>query len=189
MIGYLRGRIRAKTAEDLLLDVSGVGYEITCATPTLNQLIEGSEAELWIYTQVREDVLQLYGFLVPMEKAMFQSLMKVSGIGPKMAISILSQISASQLAGLIMRSDLEALAKVPKVGAKRAEQMVLALKDKLDFGGDLKAPPVMGYNQDLVSALVHLGYRSADALRVAKNLPPDIELGEGVRKCLAALHV
>lgn len=186
MIGYLRGSVRLVDEGEVILEVSGVGYQLHCSTKNRDQLVEGQEAELWVYTHVREDLLHLYGFLELVEKEMFLALLKVNGVGPKMALGILSGVDVNQLAVMIEAGDLKGLSCLPKVGKKKAEQIVLALKDKMTKGRTL-TPVHVKENDEIVSALVHLGYRLGDASRVVKEMPRDIDLQEGVRRGLALL--
>lgn len=199
MIGYLRGKIIERGEEALVLDVGGVGYELQCSLNTMTALMENDEAELHVQLHMREDALQLFGFATRLEKRMFNSLLKVNGVGPKMAIKVLSGARLDELARMIEAGDVKALSNLPKVGKKTAEQMILALKGKLtmdvSLGATVRAPQksgaqvlrFSGVRGDVLSALVNLGFRSQDVEAVVERLREDIALEEGVREGLRAL--
>jgi Holliday junction DNA helicase RuvA len=164
VIAHLRGKLLAKRPNQVIVDCGGVGYDLTISVPTFSELgAEGGEVSLYVHTHVREDALALYGFLHPQEKQLFERLLTVSGIGPKLAITVLS-MAALEVVGAIRGNDVARLTKIPGVGKKTAERMILELKDKLDqFGA---APEVASTNQveeDVISALVNLGYQRASA--------------------------
>jgi Holliday junction DNA helicase RuvA len=164
VIAHLRGKILTKRPNQVIVDCGGVGYDLTISVPTFSELgSEGAEVSLYVHTHVREDALALYGFLHPQEKQLFERLLTVSGIGPKLAITVLS-MAALEVVGAIRGNDVARLTKIPGVGKKTAERMILELKDKLDqFGA---SPPVTSPNQveeDVISALVNLGYQRAAA--------------------------
>lgn len=195
MIGFLRGRIVERGEEGVILDVGGVGYELNCSTNTLDQIFDQDEIELWVQTFVREDAITLFGFATKIEKSMFLSLVKVNGVGPKMAIKILSAATLDQLSGMIESGDVKALSNLPKVGKKTAEQLVLSLKGKLvisDEGVPSKkraagSSAPIGPRSELVSALVNLGFRLQDVEKVVEGMPYDIDLQSGIRQGLQAL--
>jgi Holliday junction DNA helicase RuvA len=164
MIAHLRGLVLAKSSNRAILECAGVGYEVAISVATYAALPpEGREARLHIYTRVAEDALALYGFAEPQEKTLFEKLLTISGIGPKLAITVLSGIDAARLVDAIRAGDHAALVKIPGIGKKTAERVVLELKDKLD---DLAAtpspsthPPATGpIAEDALSALINLGY-------------------------------
>jgi Holliday junction DNA helicase RuvA len=169
VIGHLRGRLLRKETQHVLVDVSGVGYKVAIPLSTFYRLGEpGSEIALEIHTQVREDVLALFGFLTAHEQSLFEKLIAVSGVGPKLAIGILSGIEAGDLVQALRTSDVARLTRIPGVGKKTAERLVLELKDKVQgFATDAEAaaavPPEP--HEDLLSALVHLGYSRPEAER------------------------
>jgi Holliday junction DNA helicase RuvA len=189
VIGSVRGTVVEVTAESALIEVGGVGYEITASLGTLAELStkRGQTVFLLTYTHVREDILQLFGFSERAEKNLFTSLLKVNGIGPKMAINILSGERVERILRMIDEGDVKALSKFPKVGKKTAEQMVLTLKGKLVMEESAAAPAKGGTNRELTSALVNLGFRLNDVEKVVSELPKDLELQEGIRRGLAAL--
>jgi holliday junction DNA helicase RuvA len=177
MIAHLRGKLLAKRPNQVILETGGVGYEVNISVPTFSGLpAVGSEVALHTYTQVREDVLALYGFLQPSEKQLFEKLIMVSGIGPKLAITILSGMAADEMAAAIRGNDLARLTRIPGVGKKTAERMVLELRDKLPVSASAAAsakPTLNELENDVVSALENLGYQRAAAERAlqaaAKN--------------------
>lgn len=168
MIAHLRGRLVAKRPGQAIVETGGVGYDVTISVPTFSELpAAGSEVALHIHTHVREDALALFGFLRADEKLLFERLISVSGIGPKLAITILSGMPAAAMIGAIRGNDLARLTKIPGIGRKTAERLVLELKDKLDaFGpapaGRSAATPL---EEDVVSALTNLGYQRPAAER------------------------
>lgn len=186
MIGFLRGEIQLVESDTLVLVAGGVGYEVCCTPATLAVAQPGHGLELHIHTQVREDAISLYGFLKPVEKQMFNSLIKVNGIGPKSAIQILGAASIEKLLELINSGDAKGLSNLPKIGKKTAEQIILTLKGKLVTAEDAK-PVASKTRQEIVSALVHLGFRLNDVERVVEQLPNHADLETGVREGLAAL--
>jgi Holliday junction DNA helicase RuvA len=163
MIAHLRGNLLAKHPNQVVIETGGVGYEVTISVPTFSELpANGSEVALHIHTHVREDVIALYGFLRPAEKQLFEKLMTVSGIGAKLAITILSGMPADDMTGAIRANDLTRLTKIPGIGKKTAERMVLELRDKLPPVTGISATPVTPVNateEDVLSALVNLGYQ------------------------------
>ena len=171
MIAHLRGRILEKHPTHLILEAAGVGYEVAISVPSFSGLpSQGSEISLHVYTHVREDVLALYGFLRREEKQLFERLIGVSGIGPKLAMTVLSGIAAEALVNALRSNDLIALTRIPGVGKKTAERMVLELRDKLESFGVKPAPaPVGRMEDDVVSALVNLGYQRSPAEQAVKR--------------------
>ena len=165
MIAFLRGRILDKQPNMLIVDVQGVGYLVHVPLSTFYEAGErGTEAALHIHTHVREDALQLYGFLSVLEQQLFERLINISGIGPKLAIAVLSGIDPHDLIAAVQRGDLAKLTRIPGVGRKTAERIVLELKDRLAQiavpPGGAPAPASTGerLRDDLLSALQNLGY-------------------------------
>src|SRR6516164_4947681 len=133
MIAHLRGRLIAKHPNQAIVEAGGVGYDVTITVPTFSDLpAQGSEVALHIHTHVREDALALFGFLRREEKQLFEKLSTVSGIGPKLAITILSGMAAADMVGAIRSNDFSRLTRIPGIGKKTAERMVLELRDKLE---------------------------------------------------------
>jgi len=155
----------------LILEAAGVGYQVTISVPSFSGLpSEGAEVSLYIHTHVREDTLALYGFLRREEKQLFERLIGVSGIGPKLAITVLSGIAADALVTALRGNDITALTRIPGVGKKTAERMMLELRDKLEGLAAAPAPaPAMRVEEDVVSALVNLGYQRTPAEHAAKR--------------------
>ena len=160
MIAHLRGKLAQKDPARVIVDVNGVGYEVFIPLTTFSSLPNaGSEVSIDVHTHVREDVIALYGFSTRRERSIFEKLMTISGIGPKLAMTILSGGSVEDLVGAIKRGDLARLTAIPGVGKKTAERIVLELKDRLqDFA---EAQPKSGIESDVLSALENLGYNRA----------------------------
>lgn len=164
MIAFLRGRILEKHPNRIVVDVGGVGYDVQVPLSTFYVAgDEGAEIQLRVHTHVREDMLALYGFAASLELAMFERLIGVSGIGPKVALAVLSGIEARDLAGAIQRNDLARLTSIPGVGKKTAERICVELRDRLPkaveaAAGGAPPSPADTLRDDLVSALVNLGY-------------------------------
>ena len=167
MIGRLRGRVLEKRPNQVILDVQGVGYDVNIPVSTYYLLPDPpAEAQLHIYTHVREDTLALYGFLTLGEKKMFEKLLSVSGIGPKLAITILSGLDVQELAPAIRQNDLLKLTHIPGVGRKTAERIVLELRDRVAEAEAERAALPSGLSpvqEDVLSALLNLGYQRAAA--------------------------
>ena len=167
MIAHLRGRLLAKHPNQAIIEASGVGYDVTITVPTFTELTgTGTEVSLHIHTHVREDQIALYGFLRPAEKALFEKLISVSGIGPKLAITILSGMAANEMIGAIRGNDVARLTRIPGIGKKTAERMVLELRDKMPEQIAGEVAPVAaftGVEEDVLSALTNLGYQRTAA--------------------------
>lgn len=162
MIAHLRGKLAQKDPARVIVDVNGVGYEVFVPLTTFTALPEaGSEVSIDVHTHVREDLIALYGFSTRRERTIFEKLMTISGIGPKLAVTILSGGSVEDLVTAIKRSDLARLTAIPGVGKKTAERIVLELRDKLqDFA---EGPARSSVEVDVLSALENLGYNRAVA--------------------------
>ncbi len=187
MIGYLQGRPLRMGLDNLILLVQGVGYELSCSVQTLTDLDGKAFIEVWVYTHVREDALQLFGFSTELEKALFLSLLKVNGIGPKSALNIISGAPTKQIVQWIDDANVGALTKLPKVGKKSAEQIVLTLQGKLVRGGEAGSAQRFGARSQIVSALVNLGFRIGDVEKVVDRMPAETDLEGGLRQGLTAL--
>ena len=165
MIAFLRGRVLEKQPSRVVVDVGGVGYDVAVPLSTFYSAGEaGSEIALRIHTHVREDQLALFGFATPLELAVFERLIAVSGIGPRLALGVLSGMEARELAGAIQRGDVVRLTRIPGVGRKTAERMVLELKERLPkalegAGATAAASAADAMRDDLMSALLNLGYQ------------------------------
>ena len=197
MIAFLTGRLAFKAPTHLPLDVQGVGYEVHIPLSTYYALPNLDEVTaLNIHTHLREDAIQLFGFLSQSEKESFLLLTSVSGIGPKLALSVLSSLSVTDLVHAIQSEDIEKLATVPGIGKKSAGRIALELKDKVDKVHGVRpqaaaAPELDGPYEDALSALVNLGYRAQDAKealkRVTKAATGAVALKELIRKGLKEL--
>jgi Holliday junction DNA helicase RuvA len=165
MIAHLRGKLLAKHPNQAIVETAGVGYDVTITVSTFSDLPSvGADVALHIHTHVREDIIALYGFLRPAEKVLFEKLITVSGIGPKLAVTILSGMAADEMAGAIRSNDVARLTRIPGIGKKTAERMVLELRDKLPPASAPSAPevPVISpTEEDVLSALLNLGYQRA----------------------------
>jgi len=173
MIAHLRGKLIAKTPSHAIVEAGGVGYELAISIPTYSAL-PGLEQEvaLYVYTHVREDALALFGFLQREEKQLFEKLIGVSGIGPKLAVTILSGMSAEAVVAAIRGNDVAALTRIPGIGKKTGERMVLELRDKLDqFAARPAALAATAIEEDVISALVNLGYPRSQAERALSRIP------------------
>jgi holliday junction DNA helicase RuvA len=173
VIAQIHGRLLRKEPQEAVVDVGGVGYRIAIPLSTFYRIGEpGAEVTLLTHTHVREDALALFGFLTSVEQALFELLIDVSGVGPRLAVSILSGIEAPELAAALRASDIARLTRIPGVGRKTAERLVVELKDKLqDLPAPEAAPPEAPRpaSDDLVSALVHLGYSRPEAERAVER--------------------
>ena len=192
MIAHLRGTLLATSPGHAIVDCHGVGYDVTVSMNTFAQLpATGSEVSLFIYTHVREDQIALFGFHLAEEKALFEKLLSVSGIGPKLAVNILGGMSTPDLVAALRGADAARLTRMPGVGKKTAERMVLELKDKLvEFGVAPAAPRLRNrLEDDVLSALINLGYQPAAANQALEKLAPtDVSSFEQLfRKALAQL--
>jgi len=168
VIGRLVGRLASKATDHVIVDVAGVGYLVQIPLSTFYELPDAeSPASLWIHTYVREDALALYGFLTERERSLFLMLIGVAGIGPRVALTVLSGIPPAERVEALQNSDVRRLMAVPGVGKKTAERMVLELAEKASkFGGEPGAARAAAVSQDdVLSALVNLGYRKGDAER------------------------
>ena len=190
MIGRISGKLIEKNPPQILVDVGGVGYEIDVPMSTFYNLPEiGAGVTLLTHFVVREDAQLLYGFLTAAERSVFRLLIKISGIGARTALSILSGMTVQTLAQAIAAQDSAMLTRIPGIGKKTAERLVLELKGKL--GADLEGVSLAGAQSeaksDIVSALVALGYSERESIAAAKKLPEDISVSEGIRQALKSL--
>ena len=184
MIAYLRGKVLTTTVETAILDVNGVGYEVYCSGGAFKKLVIGQMGELHTYLQVKEDGITLFGFADPKEKELFLKLITVSGVGPKMGISILAAMSGEEFARAIATADVKGLSKVKGLGKKTAEKIVLELHGKISavevlgasgetVGADTATVKATPQEEEAISALMGLGFtraESAQAVKKAKDL-------------------
>ena len=191
MIGRLNGKLIEKHPPQIVIDVHGVGYEVDVSMQTFYALPALNE-NVQLYTQlvVREDAHLLFGFASAEERATFRQLVKVSGIGAKTALGILSAMSAGELAQAVAEEDVKRLSSAPGIGKKTAERMVLELRGKLTAGytaASPAAPPAADEADDIVSTLLALGYNEREAKAAVKGIPTGTDVGEGVRLALKNL--
>ncbi|MBN8493452.1 MAG: Holliday junction branch migration protein RuvA [Burkholderiales bacterium] len=190
MIGRLTGHIAEKSPPQVLLDVQGVGYEVDVPMSTFYNLPAlGERVSLLTHFVVREDAQQLFGFLTADERHTFRQLVRISGVGPRTALSILSGLSVADLADAVSRQESGRLVKVPGIGKKTAERLLLELKGKL--GPDLGLPTAEARSDtqtDIVQALLSLGYNEREAAAALKALPPEVAVSDGIKLALKALN-
>ncbi|MDO4907079.1 Holliday junction branch migration protein RuvA [Neisseria sp.] len=191
MISRLSGRLVEKAPPQIVIDVNGVGYEVDVSMQTFYLLPPPGET-VQLYTQlvVREDAHLLFGFATAAERATFRQLVKVSGIGAKTALGILSAMSADELAQAVAQEDVKRLSSAPGIGKKTAERMVLELRGKLvpeNAAAGLPAPAADNETDDIVSTLLALGYNEREAKAAVKGIPAGTDVGEGVRLALKNL--
>lgn len=176
MIGSLRGRIASKTPPQLTVDVGGLGYELEAPMSTFFHLpAVGEEVRLLTHLVVREDAHMLYGFATEDERRLFRSLIKVSGVGPRIALALLSGISVSAFAQCVLNEDISALTRVPGIGRKTAERLIVEMRDRLATPQATPGAPVTAAASaegEAYGALVALGYRPAEAARLLKAVGP-----------------
>lgn len=198
MIALIRGTLAYKSIDHVIIDVGGVGYRLFISLSTFYSLPETGDVSFFTHTHVREDALLLYGFLSLEEKNLFVTLIGISGIGPKVAINILSHIPAGDLKRAIATGDIKRLTGLPGIGKKTAERLVLELKDKVgpieDLSGEIDSSSATGVPagdliNDVISALVNLGYKENHARKVLENmeLAPDLSMEEALKGALKVL--
>jgi len=189
MIGRLSGTLLAKAPPQVLLDVQGIGYELDVPMSTFYNLPGlGEPVVLLTHFVVREDAQLLFGFLTVAERGTFRELTRISGVGPRTALAILSGLSVTELAQAVSRQDGARLVKVPGIGKKTAERLLLELKGRL--GPDLApsgSAPLDDAQADITQALLALGYNEREALAALKALPPGVGVSEGIKLALKAL--
>lgn len=189
MIGKLTGTLLEKNPPEVLLDCHGVAYEVHVPMSSFYNLpMPGERVSLLTQFIVREDAQLLYGFATAPERQAFRALIKVAGVGPRMALAVLSGMGVTELAEAIARQEVARLVKVPGIGKKTAERLLLELKGKL--GADLGAPhgPSAGGAQaDILQALLALGYNDKEAAQTLKALPPQVGVSDGIKLALKAL--
>ncbi len=189
MIGKISGKLIERHPPQVLVDVHGVGYEIDVPMSTFYQLpANGSEVTLYTHLIVREDAHQLYGFASEQERHVFRQLLKISGVGARTALSVLSGMSVSDLYEAVSAQDSGRLIKVPGIGRKTAERLLLELKDKLDvMVVSTAATAASGASSDILNALLALGYNDKEAQWAIRQLPAGIAVTEGIRQALKLL--
>jgi Holliday junction DNA helicase RuvA len=190
MIGRLSGILLEKNPPQILLDVQGVGYELDVPMSTFYNLPALNEkVVLHTHFVVREDAQLLYGFATQEERVAFRQLLKISGVGPKLALSVLSGMSLSDLAAAVANKEVGRLTKIPGVGKKTAERLLLELQGKFSITGSASASgsAVSSDSSDIANALLALGYNEKEADWAAKQLPKDVGVSDGIRQALKLL--
>lgn len=191
MIGRIRGKIIEKSPPLICVDVNGIGYDVQVPMNDLYELPAlGEEVTLFTHFVVREDAQQLYGFLNDAERQTFRTVIKITGIGPRTGLAILSGISAEQLALAVEEDDLNLLCKIPGIGKKTAERIVLELRGKLGAivpATASTATSPASQRQDIANALMALGYSERELQKILKELDPSIDVTEGIRQALKLL--
>jgi Holliday junction DNA helicase RuvA len=189
MIASLHGKIQARSADSLILDVGGVGYRVRVTTGTLASLgAVGSDAQLFTHLHVREDDLSLYGFATEEELRLFEKLLTVSGIGPKVGMGVLSNASPETIRYAIAQGNAEVLTAIPGIGKKTAQRLVLELRGKIDVSGLGEISELSPIDEDVMNALINLGYSAAEARRAARAVPANAKtIEERVRIALQNL--
>lgn len=191
MIGYLTGKIISSKPTQIILDVNGVGYLVNISISTFEKIYDKESVSLFIHTSVKEDSITLFGFYTQSEKEMFELLISISGIGPKVSLGILSGIAVDDLKDAIANGNVSRLIAIPGIGRKTAERVVLELRNKVDSiksDGSIKETSV---KDEAVSALATLGYQRQIAEKVVRDLlaeNPNYSLEELIRKALAGLN-
>lgn len=192
MIGRLRGQLAEKNPPLVLIDCQGVGYEVLVPMSTFYQLPSlGEGVTLLTHFVVREDAQQLFGFATATERHAFRELTKIGGVGPRTALAVLSGMSVAELAAAVSTQEAGRLIKVPGIGKKTAERLLLELKGKLGAdlppGGGVGATPADDVQGDILQALLALGYNDREAAAALKALPADVGVSEGIKLALKAL--
>ena len=188
MIGRLTGTLAEKSPPQLLIDVNGVGYEVDVPMSSFYNLPGlGERVTLLTHFIVREDAQILFGFLTQDERQTFRQLIKITGVGPRMALSLLSGLSVGELAQAVARQETARLVKVPGIGKKTAERLLLELKGKLADALAAPASVASDAQADILQALIALGYSDREAAAALKSLPPDASVSEGIKLALKSL--
>jgi Holliday junction DNA helicase RuvA len=189
LIGRLSGKLVAKHPPQIMVDVHGVGYEISVPMSTLYQLpATGAEVVLLTHMIVREDAHQIYGFATEQERVVFRQLLKISGVGARTALAVLSGMSVADLHQAVSEQDSVRITKIPGIGKKTAERLLLELRDKFDLKLVMTAAAGAGSSgNDIANALLALGYNDKEAAWAIKQLPPEANVNEGIRQALKLL--
>lgn len=190
MIGFLDGTVFDVSSDAFIINVNGVGYDISASAQTLSdvQVLLGQKMKVWIYSHVREDAFQLFGFLTKPEKDFFIQLLKVNGVGPKSALSVMSGARLSQIQDWIESSDAKALSSLPKVGKKTAEQIILTLQGKLvRVEAKTKGSKLTETHRQISSALTNLGFKNQNVDQFVSTLAQTVTIEDGVREGLKVL--
>jgi holliday junction DNA helicase RuvA len=188
VIGRIAGKLVTKHPPQIVVDVHGIGYELDVPMSTLYQLpATGSEVTLLTHLIVREDAHQLYGFFSEAERALFRRLLKISGVGARTALAVLSGMSVADVKQAVSQQDSGRLTKIPGIGKKTAERLLLELKDKLDIAIVAIPAEAAAARSDVINALLALGYNDKEAQFAVKNLESGVSVTEGIRQALKLL--
>ena len=189
MIATLHGKLQSRTDDSLIVNVGGVGFRVRVPSSALANLgAVGGDVMLFTHLHVREDDLSLYGFATEEELRLFETLLTVSGIGPKVALGVLSSASADTLRIAIAQGNLDVLTAIPGIGKKTAQRLVLELKGKIDVSGLSEVGELSSLDEDVMNALINLGYSAAEATRAARSVPSSAQtVEERVRTALQYL--
>ncbi len=184
MYAYINGTIEEADLNSVVIDNNGIGYYLQCPSSLLNSISIGMKAKIFTYQHVREDAITLYGFLTKEDKTMFLRLISVSGIGPKIALQVLSSLSASELALILVSGDDSALTKVPGIGKKTAQRMILELREKVDNDELVNVQVTKQVSKNIINdaiyALAALGYSSQEATKAVEAVAPDCNDTESI---------
>lgn len=188
MIGRITGTLIEKNPPTICVDVNGIGYELDVPMSTLYDLPDvGGTITLHTHLSIRDDAHVLFGFAKASERVAFRTLIKVSGIGPKTALGILSGLSVDDLASAIQNQDIALLTRAPGIGKKTAERMILELRDKFDVSVVSTTTAPTSDRSDILNALLALGYNNTEANKAVKKVPADVSVSEGIRQALQIL--
>ena len=188
MIGSITGKLIEKRPPSVLVDVQGVGYELDVPMSTFYQLpVIGSQVTLHTHLVVREDAHLLFGFATEQERGAFRQLLKISGVGARIALSVLSGLSVADLAQAVTKQDSGRLTKIPGIGKKTAERLLLELRGKLEMTLSPDAAPAMSRSQDVLNALLALGYNEREANWAIGQLSDGLPVADGIRQALKLL--
>ena len=187
MIGFLKGLVISQTLDSLLVETGGVGYELYVTRNLSQTTQEGDRLSLWIYTCLRQDSLELYGFSDFKEKKLFLSLLKVKGIGPKMALKVLGSCSLEQFTLMIKEENIKALSALPKIGKKTAQQIVLSLKEHIS-DTVIGSPSKSLYEEQLFKSLEKLGFHSSEIREAVGRIPLQKDLKADLKEALSLLR-
>ena len=186
MIGFLSGKILHRSSTSLVIETGGVGYQIHVSGIVLSDCNHKNQLSLWIHTHFKNDILELYGFVTIEEKNLFLSLLKVNGVGPKMALTILGSCSLNEFIRFINDSNVKALTALPRVGKKTAQQIILALKDQAS--DVLLDEEAMGYSEKVMQALESLGFSQGEIKEALSKIKWKEDLEEDLKQALTYLN-